>query len=82
MASVLHAAKSAEAKTHIMYRANLSYRQLERYLDLLLDRGLLRVAAVERHSKATEFFAATDRGLSFLKAYRTLQGIVRGEKGS
>lgn len=65
-----------------MYKANLSYRQLQGYLDLLLDKELLKVVAVESHSKATELFSTTDKGLSFLKAYRTLREIVRDEKGS
>lgn len=82
MAKVLRVARSADSKTHIMYKANLSYRQLEKYLDLLLDSGLLEVVAVERHSKVTKFFATTDRGVSFLRAYRRLEGIVRVRKGS
>jgi len=82
MASILHVARSADSKTHIMYKANLSYRQLDRYLDLLLDKGLLKVAAVESHSKATKFFGTTDKGVSFLKAYGVLKNIIKGKKGS
>ena len=78
MASILHVAEIADSKTHIMYKANLSYRQLERYLDLLQDKGLLKVVGVEHHSRPTELFAATDKGLSFLKAYRRLEETVRG----
>jgi predicted transcriptional regulator len=59
-----------------MYGANLSFRQLERYLELLLDRGLLRVSE-EPRSKATKLFATTERGMSFLEAYHTLKEIVR-----
>ncbi|UCC33137.1 MAG: hypothetical protein JSW53_04985 [Candidatus Bathyarchaeota archaeon] len=80
MASILHVAESADSKTHIMYKANLSYRQLERYLGLLLDRDLLKVSAAEDHGRSTELFVATNKGLSFLKAYRALMEIVRGEK--
>jgi len=79
MASILRVATSADSKTHIMYKANLSYRQLDRYLDLLLEQGLLRVVAVERHSKATKVFGTTEKGVSFLEAYRALEAIVRGK---
>lgn len=81
MASVLRVARSPESKTHIMYGANLSFRQLERYLEFLLDGGLLRVSE-ERHSKAAKLFVITDRGLSFLEAYRRLEEVVRGKKRS
>lgn len=81
MAKVLRVARRADSKTHIMYKANLSYRQLAKYLDLLLAGGLLEVVAAERHSRVTEIFATTDQGLSFLKAYRRLEEIAR-EKGS
>jgi predicted transcriptional regulator len=81
MAGILRVAKSSESKTHIMYGANLSFRQLERYLELLLDRGLLRVSE-ERRSKATKLFVTTDKGLSFLEAYRRLEEIVREKKRS
>ena len=80
MASILRVVESADSKTHIMYKANLSHRQLERYLALLLDKGLLKVVAVEHHSKPAELFAATASGLSFLEAYRALKAIVREEK--
>lgn len=78
MAEVLRVAKSPECKTHIMYGANLSFRQLDRYLELLFDRGLLR-ALEESHSKAKKLFVTTEKGVSFLEAYRRLEKIV-GEK--
>ena len=81
MASVLQVARSPESKTHIMYGANLSFRQLERYLKFLLDRGLLRVSE-ERHTKATKLFVTTDSGVSFLEAYHRLEEIIRGKKSS
>ena len=80
MASILRVVENADSKTHIMYKANLSYRQLERYLDLLLDKGLLKVVAVEHHSRPAELFAATDRGLSFLNAYHVLKEVLRKKK--
>lgn len=79
MAKVLRVAKSPESKTHIMYGANLSFRQLESYLKLLLDRGLLRVSE-EKHSKAAKLFVTTDDGVTFLKAYRRLEEIVKEKR--
>ena len=79
MASILRVATTADSKTHIMYKANLSHRQVDRYLDFLLEKGFLRVVAVERHSRATKVFGTTEKGVSFLEAYRALQAIVRGQ---
>lgn len=81
MANILRLAKSPESKTHIMYGANLSFRQLERYLKFLLDGGFLRVTE-ERRSKVTKLFVTTDDGVSFLEAYRRLEEIVKGKKHS
>jgi len=81
MANVLRLAKSPESKTHIMYGANLSFRQLEKYLKLLIDSGFLSVTK-EKHSKATKLFVTTDDGVSFLEAYHKLEEIVRGKRRS
>lgn len=80
MASVLRVARGPESKTHIMYGANLSYRQLERYLRFLLNTGLLRVSE-ETHSRAAKLFVTTEKGVSFLEAYRRLEETVTGKKG-
>ncbi|UCE29610.1 MAG: hypothetical protein JSV85_02510 [Candidatus Bathyarchaeota archaeon] len=79
MASVLRLAENPISKTRIMYGANLSFRQLERYLEFLLDTGFLGVRE-ERQSKVTQLFFTTDSGFSFLEAYRKLEEIVKGEK--
>ena len=79
MATVLEIAKSPESKTHVMYRANLSFRQLERYLELLLEKGFLKVSEAS-HSRAAKLFVTTDKGLSFLEAYHRLEEIVSGKK--
>lgn len=81
MASILRIAKSSESKTHIMYGANLSFRQLERYLKLLVDGGFLRVTEVRR-SKVTKLFVTTDDGVTFLEAYHKLEEIVKGKRHS
>lgn len=81
MANILRLAKSPESKTHIMYGANLSFRQLKRYLKLLVDGGFLSVSE-ERRSKVTKLFVTTDDGVSFLEAYRRLEEIVKGKKHS
>jgi predicted transcriptional regulator len=60
-----------------MYGANLSFRQLERYMALLLDKGLLSVSE-ETNSKAKHLYVITDLGLSFLETYCRLTDVDSG----
>jgi len=48
-------------KTHIMYGANLSYKLLKRYLDEVLDAGLIY--------KYKSFYVITKKGKLFLQTY-------------
>ena len=81
MASVLSVAKSPKARTHIMYGANLSFRQLKRYMELLLEKGLLRVSE-NTNSKAKNLYVITDIGLSFLESYHRLADVGKGKEPS
>ena len=74
MASVLRVAESPKSKTHIMYGANLSFRQLKRYMELLLEKGLLCVSE-ETNIKAKSMYVTTDHGHSFLENYRKLVDV-------
>jgi len=41
IADILRACGGGDSKTHIMYKANLSYPLLQKYLRLLLESGLM-----------------------------------------
>ncbi len=41
VADILRACGGGDTKTHIMYKANLSYPLLQKYLQLILDSGLM-----------------------------------------
>ena len=51
-------------KTEIMYSANMSYCQLQKYLDFLMERGF--IDRVNSHS-STVTYKTTRKGLSLLK---------------
>jgi len=55
-------------KTHIMYRANLSYRLLEKYLDRILE---LRLVSPDDQG----FYRLTDDGRSYLEECASLIGV-------
>ena len=68
MANILSEARRGARKTRIMYRCNLSHRQLEAYLELLLDMGFL-----ESNSNS---FGTTTKGRKFLDAYGALKALM------
>ena len=68
IASILGEARKGARKTRIMYRCNLSHRQLQVYLKFLLGMEFLGF-----HSNV---YKATAKGLKFLDAYRTLKALM------
>jgi predicted transcriptional regulator len=59
------------AKTSIVYRANLNFNVVNRYLDLLTGEGLVSV----RRGSAVRY-RITERGRKFLDAYKNLKAIA------
>ena len=75
IANILSSAGGGVRKTSIMYKCNLSFRQLEVYLGFLLNKGLLRMFT-KRESATNQFFETTGRGMDFLRAYRNLEALM------
>lgn len=73
MASILKETKRASRKTRIMYRCNLSFRQLKVYLKLLVDEEFLKIIPIKESKTVAESFQITEKGQSFLKAYENLR---------
>ena len=72
---ILSVASFGARKTHIMYRANLSYDQLNEYLGFLLDSGLIEKAADTEYANGI-LFRPTERGTQFLDRYSALQDFL------
>jgi predicted transcriptional regulator len=54
-------------KTKIMYKAFLTYAQLQEYLAILIQNGLLE------YLDETKSYKTTERGLKFLKIYEKME---------
>ena len=67
IAEILKASKNGAKKTRIMYSCGLSYKFVQKYLELLLETGLLSVGNCYR---------TTDKGIGFLNKYRTLELLM------
>ena len=76
IADVLRETAGGAKKTHIMYSCNLSFRQLEAYLCLLLDRGLLRKVSEAEKDRDPKFFKITSKGQNLLQAYDRLKALI------
>ena len=76
MADVLALSTSGIKKTHIMYRANLSYEQILHYLNQLLSKGLL----IQEKSDGTLVYRTTEKGREFLTCYSRIMDLISAEE--
>ena len=72
LANILKVASNGALKTHIMYKANLSHRQLEKYLAFLEERGLLAQGIDE--DLGNRMYRITEKGFDFLREYSHVSG--------
>jgi len=61
------------SQTKLMYKANLSYFQLKKYVNTLIGKGLLQEVI---HS-GKKSYSCTPRGLQFIEAFRDLTMLLR-----
>jgi predicted transcriptional regulator len=76
IAEIIDIAKDGSLKTQIMYRANLSFTQLNDYLNFMLRINLLETVA----ENEKDIYHATDKGLDFLQRYREINELLKTEE--
>ena len=67
-ADILEIAKDGSRKTKIMYLGNLSFDLLQKYLDMLVNLGLLEIRDGDER-----VYTATAKGREFLEDFSELQ---------
>jgi len=67
---IVASARSAAKKTHLMYKSNLSFKQLDLYLGYILQNGLLEERLDEEGSR---MYCLTNKGNEFLSLFEHLQ---------
>ena len=75
IADILGIAISGSLKTQIMYKANLSFAQLNEYLSFLLE---VKLIASSFQSKKT-VYKATSKGTRFLHNYTKIRDLLKTE---
>ena len=76
MAEILEVTLDGVLKTQVMYKANLSFAQLNEYLKLLLDLKLIEAY----NSDEKKFYKTTPKGLRYLQSYREIRELLKKEK--
>jgi predicted transcriptional regulator len=72
MAEILKIAKEGSLKTQIMYRANLSFAQLNEYLSFLTKMDLLK----SQNDNKRNIYMITKKGEKYLDKYREISYLL------
>ena len=78
IADMLRVGETGAGKTEIMYSANMSYSQIQKYLDYLVNQGFINKINLDNTMIA---YRVTDSGLKLLKAIDTLMEMLGPNKG-
>lgn len=78
IAEILDIAKDGTLKTQIMYKANLSFAQLNDYVKFMLKTGLLN----KFRDSGKDVYEATDKGLDFLQRHLELTELLHQNESS
>src|ERR671932_1462940 len=69
IASILNSAIGGVTKTTIMYKSFITYDQLNEYLSLLLEKGLIA------YQEGEKLYRTTDKGINFIQANKKTSGF-------
>ena len=72
---ILRTAVEGKIKTHIMYKAKLSYAQLNEYLPLLIDKGFLENTSIRHKKVLKRVYKTTQKGLAFLESFNSIKKL-------
>ena len=78
IAEILDIAIDGALKTQIMYKANLSFSQLNTYIKLLLEIKLLEIT--EKAGKTV--YKTTKKGVEYMQSYKGVIEILNGDSNN
>lgn len=78
IAEILDIAKDGTLKTQIMYKANLSFSQLNEYLKFLIDLKLLELQEINGKT----VYKTTEKGLRYLDSYKEILQLLKNTKNN
>ena len=78
IAEILEIAKDGTLKTQIMYKANLSFSQLNEYLNFLVSLNLLEC----KQAGGKTFYKTTEKGIKYLDNYKEMLQLLKNTKNN
>ncbi len=72
---ILKTARNAKIKTHIMYKAKLSYAQINEYLSLLVNKGFLEPFTVKQKKVQRKLYRTTEKGMKLLENFKSMDNL-------
>ena len=77
IADMLRAGENGAGKTEIMYSANMSYSQIQKYLDYLVGQGFINRIQLDDSLMA---YQVTEKGFKLLEAIDSLMEMLSPQK--
>lgn len=68
---ILEITLNEATKTDIVYKANLNFKQVQKFLDFLIKKGLIYVSSNKRKRYRT-----TEKGKEFIRRYRKIVELI------
>lgn len=75
-AAVLRSAQNGQLKTRIMYESRTSMKQLNEYLEMLIETEMIE----QRRSAKRLYYHTTEKGSLFLNSYEQILHIILRER--
>jgi len=72
---ILKTAMNGKLKTHIMHRANLNHSQINRYIRLLTDKGLIENLTLKQEKTSRITYRTTVKGLKLIEILESLKDL-------
>ena len=75
VSEILNYARRGKIKTHIMYKAKLSYSQIQEYLPLLVKKGFIENMTIKRRKQTLKMYRTTEKGIEFLNRLESMNKL-------
>ena len=79
IADILQVGENGAGKTEVVYTADMSYHQIQKYLEYLINQGFINKVNLDNTMIACQ---VTESGLKLLKAIDTLLEMIESTKSS